>query len=495
MKTKMLALGFALVLLLPPQVLDAFAQEAFKRNVVITGYYSPLPDQPYYVTGSYSGDIRLNGRGTNGADGTPVYPGMIAAPKDYAFGTKIEIPGIGIGTVHDRGGAIISNYKDKNTCSGTDCERVDRLDLWMGHGMEGLARALYYIGVKRAVATVYPGGSTLVADNMYFPSLDVATLFKSKINNYKPVQVASAGVSDSNNQLEYQKMLTLLGFYNGPVDGETSIKDSVYRFQKKHGLVASVGEPAAGYVGPQTSAELNKAVKEFYATVQSRVPQNNLGRGSNGSDVSKLQQALTDLGYYHGSINGTYDNKTIEAMFEFQKANDLMKDENDSAAGYYGTKTREVLKSALESKQQFERLSVLNQEIPPTDEPADDSSAAKDFIETHLSKNDSGEDVTKLQEYLRDLGYLDHAPTGYFGQLTEEAVLKFQKDNNIVLKDTEVGAGQFGTATRAKLATMVQKTTAPKVDRKIKASKIVGTAKKSSPSQGATVKASDAKQI
>ncbi|MBU0668223.1 hypothetical protein KJ951_03160, partial [Patescibacteria group bacterium] len=48
----------------------------YTRTYIISAYYSPLPGQLKYVTGSYQGDIRLNGGGVHGADGTPVYPGM-----------------------------------------------------------------------------------------------------------------------------------------------------------------------------------------------------------------------------------------------------------------------------------------------------------------------------------------------------------------------------------------------------------------------------------
>lgn len=55
------------------------------RTFVVTAYYSPLPDQVRYLRGSYEADIRLNGNGTHGASGKPVYVGMLAAPKHYEF--------------------------------------------------------------------------------------------------------------------------------------------------------------------------------------------------------------------------------------------------------------------------------------------------------------------------------------------------------------------------------------------------------------------------
>ena len=95
----------------PPEEVENF----YLSNFVISGYYSPLPGQDRYATGSYESDIYLNGNGTHGADGTPVYPGMVACPRTrtldngktvgYDFGTKFYIPGIGLTTCHDVGGA------------------------------------------------------------------------------------------------------------------------------------------------------------------------------------------------------------------------------------------------------------------------------------------------------------------------------------------------------------------------------------------------------
>ena len=46
------------------------AHASYTKTFTISAYYSPLPDQSRYVTGSYEGDIRLNGSGVRSADGT-----------------------------------------------------------------------------------------------------------------------------------------------------------------------------------------------------------------------------------------------------------------------------------------------------------------------------------------------------------------------------------------------------------------------------------------
>src|SRR3989338_9310092 len=147
-----LMLGAMVLVSLPSP--SALAEELFPyvKTFKISAYYSPCPGQTRYATGTYEGDIKLNGNGTNGADGTPVYPGMIAAPKTYEFGTKMDIPGIGIVAVHDRGGAI----RATNGVEGV----YDRLDVWMGYGDKGLERALNW-GKRTVNVVVYGENSSL----------------------------------------------------------------------------------------------------------------------------------------------------------------------------------------------------------------------------------------------------------------------------------------------------------------------------------------------
>src|SRR3989344_740304 len=147
-------------------VSPAYAAETWvveERDTIITAYYSPEPNQRKYFLGSLEADVTFNGQGVQGADGTRVYPGMIAAPAALPFGTRIEIPGLSIvGTVHDRGGRIVEGS------NGTI-----RIDLWMGKGEEGLARALHF-GVQEHRATLYVPKSMDVPkekfDLLAFPS-------------------------------------------------------------------------------------------------------------------------------------------------------------------------------------------------------------------------------------------------------------------------------------------------------------------------------------
>jgi|TARA_Y100001960_G_C14623891_1_gene802114 hypothetical protein len=55
------------ILILAIFTLTLFPVQAFASPstgyFVVTAYYSPLPNQQYYLTGNYKSEIRLNGRG------------------------------------------------------------------------------------------------------------------------------------------------------------------------------------------------------------------------------------------------------------------------------------------------------------------------------------------------------------------------------------------------------------------------------------------------
>ncbi len=113
----------------------------YERVIRVTGYYSPLPDQAKFATGSYRGDIILNGRGIMGSDTTPVYIGMAAGPPHMEFGTNVIIEDLGkfnlpkIYTIHDRGGAIKGN----------------RLDIWVGKGEQAMKKAYEITGYYKVI--------------------------------------------------------------------------------------------------------------------------------------------------------------------------------------------------------------------------------------------------------------------------------------------------------------------------------------------------------
>lgn len=151
---------------------------------------------------------------------------------------------------------------------------------------------------------------------------------------------------------ELQRRLIELGYLNDKADGAYGAKTAtaVKSFQIKLGLSAT------GIADSQTQIELYRAdapSKDSTAQVTplptatptpgatldpSATPTSyrTLKVGSTGEDVRMLKQRLSELGYYEGTIDDTYDSATQDAVKSFQKANSLSV---DGAAGVQ-TQTR-----------------------------------------------------------------------------------------------------------------------------------------------------------
>lgn len=306
-----------------------------ERDVVITAYYSPTPQQEKYFLGSYEADITFNGRGVQGADGTNVYPGMIAAPEEYPFGTKIEIPDLDVvGTVHDRGGRIISG-------NGTI-----RIDLWMGRGEEGLARALHF-GVQKHHANIYiPKNIQVPAERFAlsdFPAPETAlqhlpseaeSLLGENDPRYGETSLDVTALQNALKNFEYFDHL--ITTYYGDVT-----KSSLERFQR------DVGIEGEGSIADKATREALAAHLELTKNADDPlIEEDILLQGKNGKAVRILQRVLSLLGRYHGEINGEYDQELMSIVYKFQEEKGLVASPADTGAGIVGPQTRRAITTA-----------------------------------------------------------------------------------------------------------------------------------------------------
>ena len=433
----------------------AHAEEVYPYTQMfgITAYYSPLPGQLKYVTGSYAGDIRLNGRGTNGADGTPVYAGMIAAPKTYKFGTKLFIPGVGMSAVHDRGGAIVLGTGDNG--SGP---KYDRLDIWMGYGDKGLQRALRW-GYQKLEVTVYGINADLDEDvligDFSINEKDNQEYFYIPDYYTDSVEIPSMIFKDDLWYLDQgdeveklQEYLNQLGYFHGDVNGyfgdETRM--ALYLYQKDKGLIQNIADLGAGHFGSQT----RKALEETILTRKKELaPKTNLGTDDKDPDNVKKLQKLLKISGYDVIQSGIYSSRTTAAVIKFQKDSGVIASDTDWGAGYFGPKTSSALVKKLGELLEAGKVDIpvahANEEVKDL---VKNRAVLTTFMHENLSLGSTGPEVTRLQKELQSLNLLRKTPTGTYDEVTEHAIYKFQQSQGIVASKADQGAGTFGPSTR-----------------------------------------------
>lgn len=127
--------------------------------------------------------------------------------------------------------------------------------------------------------------------------------------------------------------------------------------------------------------------------------------GATGAAVTTLQKALKSKGYYKGTIDGKYGQKTRSAVYRYQKAVGLSTD------GKAGNKTLTAL---------YEGLSAANS--------VDHAKASAIVVKNPktLYYGCNGSSVKALQRLLRKAGYYKGTIDGKYGDLTLRAVKRYQ---------------------------------------------------------------------
>ncbi len=316
------------IVIAPPGT--SFASSGETATFIVTAYYSPLPWQSSYARGSFAADKKLNGNGTHGASGTPVFTGMIAAPSSYEFGTHIFFEGLWLGRVEDRWWAIVDAW--------VRWQPHDRIDIWMGYGDAWLSRARAWW--VREVTWRFVTKEE--ADNLN--SVDLIGIDKGRVDlSIFPTAKAQSQGGISADIIE---AFAELGYI---VEGG-DVKAMIFRFQVDQWILTSQSEDWAGNFGPKTKAAfvgeykkytnlkridiegIEKARKELldersawevrYNTAHNSVQAfSTIQKWENSTNVLALQSILHSEGFFKGKKDGQMKVATILALKKYQKAN------------------------------------------------------------------------------------------------------------------------------------------------------------------------------
>ena len=221
--------------------------------------------------------------------------------------------------------------------------------------------------------------------------------------------------------------LTELGYYDGEITDtytRASVR-AVKAFQKNNGLKMD------GLAGADTQTLLfstsalfaqQKATPTPGPTIAP--PSGTVRSGDTGADVKRVQQRLTELGYYAEKIDGKYGASTVKAVKAFQKKMGLNGD------GVCGVQTNTLLFAAS-------ALSV-DATATPTVAPATATPAPVASYEPLTSENcttiqagSQGQNVLRLQQRLAALGYYASRLDGACLEDDITAIRAFQKRNSL----------------------------------------------------------------
>ena len=350
-----------------------------ERWFTLTAYYSPETGQAFYYKPTLIEEEILNGKWDYGASGKKVFKGMLAWPAAYTFGTRIYFPGLGLGEIADRGGAIVLSWERG--------EKFDRIDVWMGNGEEGLIRALTF-GKKNMTGYVCKNTSTKFSskDSILWDSVPTLKYF---FDIALWIQQLEEGRNDIWTRT-LQKYLVKLWYLdkkyrNGEYEVRTKKALCAYQVAKKivssqnhdcwkfgsmtrdtmkldiknkslfpaklyaTGTVAAIIELAKYYNGKPTESPLikegdHKVVENFGGASSVKkvfLFYRAYTKWQQSSEIKILQTFLESQGLYSGKIDGTYTQATMNAVYELQKKYNLISDSDPlSLRGFLGPKTR-----------------------------------------------------------------------------------------------------------------------------------------------------------
>ncbi|MDQ7009226.1 MAG: hypothetical protein Q9M94_02955 [Candidatus Gracilibacteria bacterium] len=389
MLKKIIAILTFLILISSFLINNTFAGESEKTYFRITAYYSPLPNQTHYIMGDYKKELRMNGKGIRGASGKKVFSGMIAAPSKYSFGTKIKLKGLGVAEVADRGGAIVK--------AGERNFKYDRIDIWVGHGEEGLQRAMYW-------------GNRIIEGKV------ISKNSKNTLNiNSLPAPRWAIYSAEKNPDL---------------LKTET-VENKVYLSGKK---IITNSQQRASALG--------------YSDIFS-------GPITDSAGVKKLQEMLKTMKLYSGEINGEYSN-IREVILNFQLENKVISKNTDIGSGNFGPKTRKILKQKYNiflEEAKKEKTRIIEEEKQEKIKKEKAKKIAEERIKNigNIKIGDISHEVRQFQIVLKELGYFEYKDTAIFGEKTRQSILKYQLDKKLISSSNIYGAGMFGPKIRKSL--------------------------------------------
>ncbi|WP_074380890.1 peptidoglycan-binding domain-containing protein [Bartonella doshiae] len=217
-----------------------------------------------------------------------------------------------------------------------------RLLFWIARRLYFSTRknSLFFIGsFLFALSFVFVSFNALFSQMKFIPALNIeknSTLLEKEANLQAISRIVSVSPlkhsrknfpSLSENTLQMQKKLAKLGLYDGPLDGiegpKTRRAIALWKQQSAHKMQNSaVTEPITDEIA--VLIERNEIEMANETTKAKNLPRSKeTFLDPSVTDITKVQKALRMFGNQEITVSGVEDQKTVEALKQFQKMFEL----------------------------------------------------------------------------------------------------------------------------------------------------------------------------
>lgn len=223
---------------------------------------------------------------------------------------------------------------------------------------------------------------------------------------------------------QMQERLISLGYLVGKATSnfDNATEAGVIAFQRRNTSYAD------GVAGPETLKALYSSSAKKASSAAGIIGLSLKEGSAEKAAVRLLQQKLKSLGYYKGSVDGSFGVGTADAVKAFQRNNGLTA---DGVAG--GGTLNKLFASAAKS---YTPTATPKPTLRPSPTPIPDNiyvvvTAAPYGQYATLRRGMRGTPVEEMQKALKSQGYFTGKSDGYFGEDTENAVKQFQRYNGL----------------------------------------------------------------
>lgn len=436
-------LSFFLFSIQKKNVLAEEQENNREKYFIVTAYYSPLPNQEYYMRWDFEKEKILQWNWTHWASWKYVFSGMLAWPKKYDFWTKIYLEGLWVWVVEDRWQAIVQKWERGY--------KYDRLDVWMWYWDEWLKRTLAW-GKRTVKWEVIDDWSKVTINYKEHEAPDSAVAHLKSNKKEKDIfDLYLWKDSDTENIKKLQEFFKEIWLYSWKIDWiyNKEVISIVYNFQLKNWIIKDETDIWAWYWWEKTKNLFKKKYQswEYFSekndekTISKKSIENSTKDifwdfENTKEDIENLEKIFKELWYYSWEI--TWDFKNLQKIIlDFQLKENIISSVKDIWAWNYWPKTKSLLKNKYEIYQDElveleKKKTELKEKYKIIETEAKVLAKGKIKNLNSIKKWDESQEVRELQMILADLWYFNEKPTAIFWEKTFNSIVKFQIDKELI---------------------------------------------------------------